>query len=59
MRSVVFLAEQDVAGRKIERHKGEVSRILHYRLVTDKGDRFLLVHMTADGLITDYDIVED
>ena len=48
-----------MSGRKIERHKGEVSRVLHYRLVTDKADRGLLVHMTADGLITDFDIVED
>ena len=43
----------------IERHKGDVSRVLHYRLMKDKGDRFVLVHVTADGLITDYDIVED
>jgi hypothetical protein len=27
--------------------------------VTDKGDRYVLVHVTANGLITDYDIVED
>ena len=47
------------SAREIERHKGEVSRILHYRLVTDKADRGLLIHLTADGLITDYDIVED
>ena len=47
------------SARKIERHKGEVSRILHYRLVTDKADRGLLIHLTADGTITDYDIVED
>jgi hypothetical protein len=59
MKSVVFLAEQDMSGRMIERHKGGVSRILHYRLVTDKTDRCLLVHITADGLVTDYDIVAD
>jgi CubicO group peptidase (beta-lactamase class C family) len=59
MKSVVFLAEQDVSGRMIERHKGGVSRILHYRLVTDKADRCLLVHITVDGLVTDYDIVAD
>ena len=59
MQSVVFLAEQDVAGRNVERHKGEVSRVLHYRVVKDNGDRFVLVHVTADGLIADYDIVED
>jgi CubicO group peptidase (beta-lactamase class C family) len=59
IQSVVFLAEQDVAGRRIERHKGQVSRIIHYRLVSDKIDRGLLVHVTSDGLVTDYDIVED
>jgi hypothetical protein len=48
-----------VAVRKIERHKSDVSRVIHYRLVKDEGDRFLLVHVTADGLITDFDIVED
>jgi CubicO group peptidase (beta-lactamase class C family) len=57
--SIVFLADPDVSGRKIERHKGDVSRVLHYRLVNDKGDRLILVYVTADGLITDYDIVED
>jgi hypothetical protein len=36
-----------------------VSRILHYRLVTDQPDRGLLIHMTSDGRITDYDIVDD
>jgi CubicO group peptidase (beta-lactamase class C family) len=59
LKSVIFVAERDVSSREIERHKGAVSRVLHYRLVTDKADRGLLVHMTADGLITDYDIVED
>jgi hypothetical protein len=59
LRSVTFLTDQDVSSRQIERHKGAVSRILHYRLVTAKGDRGLLVHMSADGLVTDYDLVED
>jgi CubicO group peptidase (beta-lactamase class C family) len=59
LRSLGFVAEQDISGRGIERHKGAVSRILYYRLVTDKADRGLLIHLTADGMITDYDIVED
>jgi CubicO group peptidase (beta-lactamase class C family) len=59
LKSLVFLAERDVSAREIERHKGKVSRVLHYRLVTDKADRGLLIHMTPDGVITDYDIVED
>jgi hypothetical protein len=59
LRSLRFVAEQDVAACKIERHKDAVSRILYYRLLTDKADRGLLIHLTADGTITDYDIVED
>ena len=59
LQSVVFLMEHDVAGLKIERHKGAVSRILHYRLVTDKADRGLLIHLTEDGLVTDFDVVDD
>jgi hypothetical protein len=58
-RSLIFLAEQDVSAREIERHKGKVDRILHYRLLTDKADRCLLAHLTADGQVTDYDDVED
>ena len=48
-----------MSARHIERHKGKVSRILYYRLMTDKADRGLLIHLTADGLVTDFDIVED
>jgi hypothetical protein len=55
----VFLAEQDVSSRSIVRHKSQVASVLHYRQQTDDGVRCLLVHMTADGLLTDYDIVGD
>jgi CubicO group peptidase (beta-lactamase class C family) len=58
-RSVSFVMEEDVSERRIERHKGAVDRILYYWLMTDHSKRGLLIHMTADGLITDYDIVED
>jgi CubicO group peptidase (beta-lactamase class C family) len=59
VRSVVFLTERDVSVHAIERHKGKVNRVLHYRLLTDKAERNLLIHLTADGLITDFDFVED
>ena len=52
-------ARRDVSAREIERHNAKVSRVLHYRMVTDKADQGLLIHMTPDGLITDFDIVED
>jgi hypothetical protein len=59
LKSVKFLAERDVSSRQIERHKGKVSRVLHYRIATERPDRGLLVHLTADGRLTDYDIVDD
>jgi CubicO group peptidase (beta-lactamase class C family) len=59
LKSITFLADQDASARKIERHEGKVSRILHYRLVADKPERGLLIHLTADGLVTDFDIVDD
>jgi hypothetical protein len=40
-------------------YRTPTSGILHYRLVTDKTDRCLLIHLIADGLVTDYDIVDN
>ena len=58
-RSLAFVAEEDVAGRGIERHGAKVSRVLYYRLALDKQTRNLLVYLTAEGLVTDYDIVDN
>jgi hypothetical protein len=56
--NLTFVAAQDVAGRRIERHGGAVAKVLLYKTDTPQGSRYLMVHVTADGLITDYDIVE-
>ena len=53
-----YLSAQDVSGRRIERHGGTIGKVLFYRLDTKQGRRWLLVHLTSDDLITDYDIVE-
>ena len=58
-RSLAFVAEEDVAGRGIERHGAKVSKVLYYRLVMDKQTRNLLVYLTAGRLVTDYDIVDN
>ncbi len=58
-RAVTFLGAQDVRGRKLERHGHAVSRIAYYQLATEQGRRVLLVYLTADGLITDFDDVID
>ena len=56
--SVTFLGIQDVAARQIERHDSPVERIGYYRLVTDAGERFALVHLTENGEVTDFDLVD-
>jgi len=56
IKSLTFLHEQAVAG--IERHGGKVARVLAYR-ADGKPERNLLVYLTAVGLFTDYDVVDD
>jgi hypothetical protein len=58
LRSLQFVAAQNVEGRNIERHGSKVARVIYYRMITDKETRMLLVHLTADGLITDVDVVD-
>jgi hypothetical protein len=58
-RGVQFLGTQGVAGRGLERHGHPVDRIAYYTLTTDAGTRSLLVHVTKEGLITDFDDVVD
>jgi CubicO group peptidase (beta-lactamase class C family) len=55
---VTYVSSQDVTGRRIERHGGAVAKVLFYRAETATRSRFVLVYVTADNLITDYDIVE-
>jgi len=59
LKSLVFLAAYEVSDRGIERHGGKVSRILYYQLLNDRASRNLLVYLTADGLVTDEDKVDD
>ena len=59
IKSLTFLHEQSVAGRGIERHGGKVASVLAFQAGGTKPDRRLLVYLTADGLFTDYDVVED
>jgi hypothetical protein len=55
IQGIRYVAEQDVAARGIERHGAKVSRVLYYKLLTDQGARYVLVYLTADGLVTDQD----
>ena len=55
--SAVYLGEENVAGRGIRRHGSEVARVRLYRMRTQNGERWLMVHVTPEGAVTDYDIL--
>lgn len=59
LRSLSYVATQEVAGSGLERHGGKVERILYYHLITDHRPANLLLYLTADGSLTDYDIVDN
>jgi hypothetical protein len=59
VRGLAYLSAQDVSGRGIERHGGAVSRVLFYRMETDRGRRWLMLHVTSDNFSTDYDVVDE
>jgi CubicO group peptidase (beta-lactamase class C family) len=59
IQSFVYVADQDITGRGIERHGAAVVRIRYFKLVREGEIGYVLVHLTADGLITDVDVVED
>lgn len=56
--TITFLKAENVAGRGIERHEGRVDQVVHYKLAGGDAPRYVIVHLTADGLVTDYDMVE-
>jgi hypothetical protein len=57
-KALSYLATFDVAGRGVERHGSPVDRVLYYQLHTEAGNRWLMIHVTADKLIADYDVVD-
>jgi CubicO group peptidase (beta-lactamase class C family) len=56
--ALAYLGVEDVSGRGIRRHGGAVARVWYYRVTTNAGQRYLLVHLTAEGSVTDFDVVE-
>jgi hypothetical protein len=58
-RGLSYLARESVVGRGIKRHAGTVDMIAYYSMVTDAGRRTLLVYLTRDGKVSDFDVVND
>ena len=57
MEALRYIGEEDVAGRGIQRHGSDVARVRFYRLGGAAGTHYLLVYLTAEGLVTDIDRV--
>jgi CubicO group peptidase (beta-lactamase class C family) len=53
-----FVHGENVTGRGIERHGHPILHVLHYRMNTADGEKLLLVHVAAHGLVGDYDVVD-
>ncbi|MGX5858427.1 serine hydrolase domain-containing protein [Dyadobacter jiangsuensis] len=58
LKSLTFVHSENVAGRGIQRHESDVSEIVTYQLKSNQPDTYILVHLTADGLVTDCDLVD-
>lgn len=58
LKSLTFIHSENVAGRGIQRHQSAVSEIVTYQLKSNQPDTYILIYLTADGLVTDFDLVE-
>lgn len=58
MGTLTYVGQEDVSSRGIHRHGGDVARVLYYRVNLKAGERYLLVHLTSEGSVTDYDLGE-
>lgn len=58
IKSLQFVNAEALKGRSIERHEGKVDQVLTYQFGPVTAPRYVLVHLTSDGLVTDYDVVE-
>ena len=59
LESLVFLFAADVTNRGIERNEGKVARIVTYEQIPRVKTRYVMIHVTAEGLITDFDTVDE
>lgn len=56
---ISYVDSRDLATQGIERHGARVSRVLYYAVHARTGTRFILVYLTADGLVADQDLLQE
>lgn len=54
---VSFVGEEDVGGRGLSRHNGAVARIVYLKATVEGAPRHVMVHVTKEGLVTDFELV--
>lgn len=59
LRSLSYVDAQKVPGSGLERHGTKIARIVYYHLMTDHPSANLLLYLTEDRLLADYDIVDN
>jgi hypothetical protein len=57
LQSISFIASLDVDNRGIVRHSGKVSRVVYYKMLAEPQGH-ILIYLTADGLVTDQDVLQ-
>ncbi|WP_345245434.1 serine hydrolase domain-containing protein [Nibrella saemangeumensis] len=58
LKSLTYIHAENTTGRGIERHQSPVDQVIAYKLQTGTGQRYAIVHLTPDGQVTDYDVVD-
>jgi CubicO group peptidase (beta-lactamase class C family) len=56
--NIKFIAAQNVTGRGIRRHDGDVAEIIYFQF-NETSDRIILIYLTPDRLVTDQDVMEE
>lgn len=59
VRGLAFLYQSNVAGRGLVRLGHPIEKVVHYRMETERGQRWLLVHVDGAGLVADFDVVDN
>jgi CubicO group peptidase (beta-lactamase class C family) len=59
VQSLSLLGSEIVAGRGIERHGGQVAAISYYQVPEDAGGHYVMIYLTADNDVTDFDLIEE
>jgi CubicO group peptidase (beta-lactamase class C family) len=52
---LTYLGEENVSKRSIHRHGSDVARVRYYKTTLKGQPAYLLIHLTADGKLADYD----